>query len=93
MARALVVPRHGGSEVLQVQEVPEPTPQDGEVLVDVAAVGVNFIDVYQREGVYPNQTPFVLGMEGAGTVRDTGERVAWGQRLGTGATVAAIPAD
>jgi NADPH2:quinone reductase len=93
MARALVVPRHGGSEVLQVQEVPEPTPQDGEVLVDVAAVGVNFIDVYQREGVYPNQTPFVLGMEGAGTVRDTGERVAWGQRLGTGASVAAIPAD
>ncbi len=93
MARALVVPRHGGSEVLQVQEVPDPTPQDGEVLVDVAAVGVNFIDVYQREGVYPNQTPFVLGMEGAGTVRDTGERVAWGQRLGTGASVAAIPAD
>ena len=59
----------------------------------MAAVGVNFIDVYQREGVYPNQTPFVLGMEGAGTVRDTGERVAWGQRLGTGASVAAIPAD
>ena len=75
-----------------MQEFPDPTPAEGEVLVDVAAVGVNFIDVYQREGVYPNRTPFVLGMEGAGTVRGTGERVAWGQRLGSGASVAAIPA-
>ncbi len=93
MVHALVVPRHGGSDVLEVQDVPEPSPGDGEVLVDVAAVGVNFIDVYQRQGVYPNATPFVLGSEGAGTVRGTGERVAWAMRLGTGASVAAIPAD
>lgn len=93
MARALVVPQHGGSDVLEVQEVPDPTPAEGEVLVDVAAIGVNFIDVYQREGIYPIPTPFVLASEGAGTVRETGERVAWGQRLGSGATVAVIPTD
>lgn len=87
-----MVPEHGGSDVLEVREVPDPAPRSGEVLIDVAAIGVNFIDVYQRQGVYPIPTPFVLASEGAGTVRETGERVAWGQRLGSGASVVAIPA-
>ena len=65
---ALVVTAHGGIDVLAVEDRPAPDPAPGEVLVEVAAAGVNFIDVYQREGVYPNATPFVGGNEGAGTV-------------------------
>ncbi len=93
MPRALVVPRHGGSEVLEVRDVPAPTPGEGEVLVDVAAIGVNFIDVYQRQGVYPTAPPFVLCSEGAGTVVGSGERVAWPQFLGSAAEQIAIRRD
>lgn len=96
-ARALLVPRTGDSSVLEVREVEVPPPGPGEVQVEVAAVGVNFIDVYQRQGVYPLQTPFVACSEGAGTVTEVGDgvtdvavgdRVAWGQGLGAAATVA-----
>lgn len=93
MPRALVVPRNGGSDVLEVRSVPEPVAGDGEVLVDVAAVGVNFIDVYQRQGVYPVPTPFILCSEGAGTVVGTGERVAWPQTRGSATSRMAVPAD
>ena len=65
---ALVVTRHGGPEVLSVDERTSAAPGPGTVLVEVTAAGVNFIDVYQREGVYPVPTPFVAGNEGAGTV-------------------------
>ena len=91
MARALVVTRTGGPEVLEVQDVPEPVAGAGQVVVDIAATGVNFIDVYQREGRYPAPTPFVSCSEGAGVVRGTGERVAWAGYLGSAATAAAIP--
>jgi NADPH2:quinone reductase len=74
-ARALVVTRNGGPEVLEVQGREVPAPGTGELVVDVAASGVNFIDVYRREGVYPGQTPFVLGGECAGTVRAVGAGV------------------
>ena len=96
-ARALLVPRTGDSSVLEVREVEVPPPGPGQVQVEVAAVGVNFIDVYQRQGVYPLQTPFVACSEGAGTVTAlgdgvtevaVGDRVAWGQGLGAAATVA-----
>lgn len=96
-ARALLVPRTGDSSVLEVREVEVSPPGPGEVQVQVAAVGVNFIDVYQRQGVYPLQTPFVACSEGAGTVTAlgdgvtevaVGDRVAWGQGLGAAATVA-----
>src|SRR6476660_4049800 len=101
-AHALVVPRTGDSSVLEVQDVPVSPPGPGEVQVEVAAVGVNFIDVYQRQGVYPLQTPFVSCSEGAGTVTALGEgvtelavgdRVAWGQGLGAAATVTNRAAD
>ena len=59
--------------MLAVEDRPAPDPAPGEVLVEVAAAGVNFIDVYQREGVYPDPTPFVGGNEGAGTVVSTGD--------------------
>src|ERR1700760_45442 len=76
--RAVVFERNGGPSVLELQEVPDPTPGDGEVLVDVEAVGVNFRDVYEREGRgYGSTPPAIIGVEGAGTVADTGERVAW----------------
>ena len=91
MTRSLVVTRHGGSDVLEVQDRPLPEQRDGESLVDVAAVGVNFIDVYQREGVYPIDPPFVLCSEGAGTVAGSGERVAWAQQPGSGAAHVVLP--
>ncbi|MFV0460273.1 MAG: quinone oxidoreductase family protein [Actinomycetales bacterium] len=98
---ALMVPHTGGSEVLEVREYQVPDPGPGEVQVEIAAAGVNFIDVYQREGVYPIPTPFVLGMEAAGVVRSlgagvnevhVGERVAWALVMGTAAGVANVPA-
>lgn len=93
MTVSLVVTEHGGPEVLAVTDTPEPVPADGEVIVDVAAVGVNFIDVYQREGIYLLPTPFVACSEGAGTVRATGERVAWAMHTGSGASAIAIRTD
>lgn len=77
--RAVVQEQAGGPEVLTVREVPDPVPGDGQVLVRVAAAGVNFRDVYEREGrpPYAGDLPRVLGVEGAGTVEGTGERVVW----------------
>jgi NADPH:quinone reductase len=83
--RALVVTRHGGPEVLEVRDVPEPEPGAGQLLVDVEAAGVNFRDIYEREGSYPWTPPFVAGAEGAGTVAALGEGVtdvAVGDRVG-----------
>jgi NADPH2:quinone reductase len=76
--RAIVFERNGGPDVLELKEVPDPSPQEGEVLVDVEAVGINYRDVYEREGNgYGSPPPAIIGVEGAGTVADTGERVAW----------------
>lgn len=105
--RALIVTTHGGPEVLEVQERPVPEPGPGEVAVTVEAVGVNFIDVYYREGRYPSPTPFVLASEAAGTVSalgegvlakggaaiGVGERVAWAMVSGSAATTVIVPAD
>ena len=101
--RSVVVARAGGPEVLELQELPDPAAGPGQVLVDVEAAGVNFIDVYQREGRYPLELPFTAGNEGAGVVRAVGDgvhdvavgdRVAWAMVNGTGYTsVAAVPAD
>src|SRR4051794_9240373 len=101
-AHALIVSRNGDSSVLEVREQQVAPPGDGEVQVEVAAVGVNFIDVYQRQGVYPIPTPFVSCSEGAGTVVAVGagvedvvvgDRVAWGQDLGSASTVVNKPAE
>ena len=103
-APALTVPRHGGSDVLEVREEPVPQPGPGQVLVKAAAVGVNFIDVYQREGVYPMTLPFVPCSEGAGEVVAVGpdlpedatfavgDRVAWASFRGSGRAYVAVPA-
>src|SRR5437879_1138855 len=76
--RAVVFERNGGPEVLEYKEVPDPSPRAGEVVVDVEAVGVNFRDVYEREGRdYGQKPPAIVGVEGAGKVVGTDERVAW----------------
>lgn len=74
--RAVVVPQHGGADVLAVRTVPVPQPGPGQLLVEVAASGVNFIDVYRREGTYRRDPPFVLGDECAGRVVAIGDGVA-----------------
>jgi len=76
--KAVVFERNGGPEVLEFKDVPEPSPQDAQVLVDVKAVGVNFRDVYEREGHgYGQKPPAIIGVEGAGVVAGASERVAW----------------
>lgn len=100
--RAIVVNTPGGSAALEPAELPDPVPGPGEVLVDVAASGVNFIDIYHREGRYPLPVPFVPGLEGAGTVAAVGEgvtdivvgdRVGWPHALGSYAAKIVLPAD
>lgn len=101
--RAVVVTAHGGPEVLEVQSLPTPAPGDGDLLVEVAASGINFIDVYRRSGTYATTPPFVLGTECAGRVLAVGRAVtdfAVGDVVATAdavhgshATAAVIPAD
>lgn len=100
--KAILVDRPGGREGLRYGDVPEPRPGPGEALIRVEVAGVNFIDVYQREGIYPIPTPFTLGQEAAGTVVDVapdvrdlrvGDRVAYQGVRGAYAEVAAVPAD
>jgi NADPH2:quinone reductase len=76
--KAVVFERNGGPEVLDYKDTADPSPRDGQVAVRIEAVGVNFRDVYEREGQgYGSTPPAVLGVEGAGVVEGTGERVAW----------------
>jgi NADPH:quinone reductase len=93
--RACVATTAGGPEVLEVRELPDPEPGPGEVLVAVAAAGVNFIDTYRRGGMYPKPFPHVVGSEGAGRVvalgpgverLAVGDRVAWASSDGSYAT-------
>ncbi|MCA0295217.1 MAG: quinone oxidoreductase [Actinobacteria bacterium] len=72
---AIQAMRAGGPDVLELVDLPEPTPGPGEVLVRAAAAGVNFIDTYRRAGVYPMPFPHVLGSEGAGTIVAVGDGV------------------
>jgi NADPH:quinone reductase len=100
--QAIRIHETGGAEVLRLEEIDAPSPEPGQVLVDVAAAGVNFIDTYQRSGVYPMELPTGLGLEGAGTIvavgegvteRGVGERVAWSDALGSYAAQQLVPAD
>ncbi|HST67510.1 MAG TPA: quinone oxidoreductase [Mycobacteriales bacterium] len=100
--RAALIRAHGGPEAIEVAELPDPEPGPGQLLVDVAAAGVNFVDVYHRTGAYPGQLPLQLGTEAAGTVAAVGagvsgvaagDRVAWAMRPGAYATRAVVDAD
>src|SRR6266702_609967 len=75
LMRAIVIDKRGGPEVLGLAEPPDPEAGPGEVVVKVAAAGVNFIDIYQRTGEYQIPVPFVPGGEGAGTVVAVGAGV------------------
>lgn len=92
----------GGPEVLQLEELTVPTPGPGQALVRVAAAGVNFIDIYQRNGMYKVPLPAIPGNEGAGVVEAVGagvtnvvagDRVAWFGATGCYAEYALVPAD
>jgi NADPH:quinone reductase len=73
--KATRVHEYGGPEVLNYEDVPDPEPGPGQARVRLAASGVNYIDVYQRTGVYPMDLPFIAGQEGAGEVEAVGEGV------------------
>ncbi|HXS11238.1 MAG TPA: quinone oxidoreductase [Acidobacteriaceae bacterium] len=99
--QAIQVSRTGGPEVLELVEIPRPVPRAGEVLVRIAASGVNFIDTYFREGRYPAPLPFTPGQEAAGVVEAlgpdvagfaAGDQVAWNGTRGTYAEFACAPA-
>jgi len=99
--QAIQVSQVGGPEVLNAVELPVPSPKPNEALVQIKAAGVNFIDVYFREGRYPTSLPFVNGQEAAGVVIETGsevttvqrgDRVAYTSALGSYAEYAAVPA-
>ena len=99
---AVQIRETGGPEVLQYVEIDVPEPGPGEVAVQIGAAGVNFIDIYHRQGVYPMPMPFVPGREGAGRVIATGsgvtgvavgDRVAWLQVPRSYAEVTVGPAD
>ena len=90
--KAIVVTGHGGPEVLELSDVEEPTAGAHEILVEVEAAGVNFIDTYQRAGIYDMALPYTPGLEGAGVVRavgpevtsvSPGDTVAWCGQLGS----------
>jgi NADPH2:quinone reductase len=100
--KAIQVARVGGPEVLTLVDIPVPEPGANEALVQIKTAGVNFIDVYFREGRYPAPLPFIIGQEAAGVVvaagRDVtvfkpGDRVAYSGVLGSYAEFAAGPAD
>src|SRR3954467_9111843 len=96
--RAIQVRKHGGPEVLEYVDVERPTPKDGEALVRLEAIGVNFIDVYHRTGLYKMDPPFTPGSEGAGVVEEPagafkkGDRVAYAMARGSYAEYQAVPA-
>ena len=100
--KAIQIRKNGGPEVMELTDLPVPEAAAGQVVVQVEAAGVNFIDVYQRNGLYPVQLPYVLGMEGSGSVSQVGsgvdtlavgDRVAWTAGPGTYAQSVAIPAE
>ena len=100
--KAIQIKQTGGPEVMELVELPAPQAKANEAVVKIAAAGVNFIDVYNREGRYKAALPLVLGQEGAGVVSAVGsevsgvavgDRVAYTMTLGSYAEYAAVPAD
>ncbi|MBI4487651.1 MAG: quinone oxidoreductase [Deltaproteobacteria bacterium] len=99
--KAIRVHQYGGPEALRYEEVPAPEPGAGQARVKIEAAGLNYIDIYQRTGLYPLKVPFTLGMEGAGVVDvvganvtevKEGDRAAYAMELGSYADHAVVPA-
>src|SRR5712675_1330199 len=100
--KAIQVLKTGGPEALTLVDIPVPKPKANEAVVKISAAGVNFIDIYFREGRYPTQAPFVPGQEASGVVTDVGgevksfklgDRVAYTSVMGAYAEYAALPED
>ena len=100
--KAIRAHRHGGPEVLQLDELPDATPGAGQARVRVEAAGVNYIDTYHRTGLYEMPLPVALGLEGAGVVEAVGDgaggvavgqRVAWASVPGSYATHVVAPVE
>jgi NADPH2:quinone reductase len=100
--KAIQVPKVGGVEVLTLVDIPTPKPKPNEVIVKIAAAGVNYIDVYFREGRYPITAPFIIGQEASGQVSEVGtdvkdfkagDCVAYTGITGAYAEYEAVPAD
>ncbi|MEC8932927.1 MAG: quinone oxidoreductase [Candidatus Latescibacterota bacterium] len=100
--KATLFNAHGGPEVLSYEDVSEPTPSAGEVLLRLDAGGLNYIDTYHREGLYPVDLPCIPGVEGAGVVIglgdgvtdvEEGDRVGFAGAMGSYAGQIAVPAD
>ncbi len=100
--KAIQIQRFGGPEVMELRDLPKPEPAPGQILVQQEAIGVNFVDVYRRTGVYSVDLPSIPGMEGAGTVEAVGagvrgvkpgDRVAYANVPGTYAEAFLVPAD
>lgn len=100
--KAIQVAQTGGPEVLQLADVATPKPKSNEALVKIHAIGLNFIDVYFREGRYPAQVPFIPGREMSGVITEVGsdvkdlkpgDRVAQTGTMGSYAEYQAVPAD
>lgn len=102
--KKILISEFGGSSVLQLCEAPIPTPAEGQIVVQVAGAGVNFLDIYQRggAGIYGLTLPYTPGVEGAGVVVEVGagvnhlkvgDRVAWAMALGSYAEYAVLPGE
>ncbi len=98
--QAIQMTAPGGPEVLTFRDVPDPSPGPDEVLVQLAAAGLNYIDTYQRSGLYPVPLPYIPGLEGAGTITalgagvsqfQIGQRVAWTGVAGSYAELVRVP--
>jgi NADPH2:quinone reductase len=97
--KTILIHKYARPEVLTYDDVPLPEPKVGEARVKIDAIGLNYIDIYQRTGLYPLQTPFTVGMEGAGVVDvvgdgvseiEKGDRVAYAMILGSYAEYAIV---
>src|SRR5947207_12596806 len=73
--KAIQVEQTGGPEVLTLVDLAAPTPKANEAMIEIKAAGINFIDVYLREGIYPSPLPFIAGQEAAGVVRKAGSEL------------------
>src|SRR5690606_24073632 len=99
--KAVRVHQHGGPEALTVEDVPIPEPGAGEARIKIEAIGLNFVDVYKRKGIYKVNLPLTPGEEAAGIVDavgpgvtevQVGQRVAYAQTTGAYAEYAVVPA-
>src|SRR3989338_4766655 len=101
MMKAIIIHEFGNANVLKYEDTEKPEPKENEARVKLEAIGVNFIDVYHRKGLYPNKLPFIPGMEGAGIVDKAGksvsevkvgDKVAYAMNIGSYAEYAIVPA-